>query len=121
MSEKFTPAPIKPTVSLDDLNRLDIRVGTIVSVEDVSGSDKLLRLTVDFGDHQRHILTGMKQERENPREIEGMQALFVLNLAPRKMMGQVSEGMLFDVGYADGIMPALAIPERQVPNGSRLG
>ena len=121
MSEKFTPAPIKPTISFDDLNRIDIRVGTIVSVEDVAGSDKLLKLKVDFGDHQRSILAGMKQEREHPREIEGSQALFVLNLEPKKMMGQVSEGMLFDIGYADGIVPALAMPERRVPNGSRLG
>lgn len=121
MTTQFTPSPIKPTISFDDLNRIDIRVGMIVSVEEVAGSDKLLRLTVDFGDHQRSILAGMKQEREDPREIEGMQALFVVNLEPKKMMGQVSEGMLFDIGYADGIGPALAMPERRVPNGSRLG
>lgn len=121
MSQQFRPAPIKPIISFDELDRIDVRVGTIVSVEDVAGSDKLLRLRVDFGDHQRNILAGMKQERENPREIEGTQALFVLNLEPKKMMGQVSEGMLFDIGYADGIIPALAMPERPVPNGSRLG
>jgi tRNA-binding EMAP/Myf-like protein len=63
----------------------------------------------------------MKQERENPREIQGKQALFVVNVEPKRMMGQISEGMLFDIGYADGIVPALAIPERSVPNGSRLG
>ncbi len=63
----------------------------------------------------------MKQERENPRALEGQQGLFVVNLEPRKMMGVVSEGMIFDVGYADGIRPALAIPERQVPNGTRAG
>ena len=63
----------------------------------------------------------MKKERENPREIEGRQALFVVNLEPKKMMGEVSEGMLFDLGYADGIVPALAIPERNVPNGTRAG
>jgi len=78
-------------------------------------------LTVDFGDHRRNILAGMKQERENPRALEGQQGLFVVNLEPRKMMGVVSEGMIFDVGYADGIRPALAIPERQVPNGTRAG
>jgi tRNA-binding protein len=66
------------------LNRIDVRVGTIVSVDEVAGSDKLLKLTVDFGDHQRSILAGMKQERENPRELEGMQALFVVNLAPKR-------------------------------------
>jgi tRNA-binding protein len=118
---EFTVAPVKPMISASDVEKIDIRVGTIVSVEDVAGSEKLLNLIVDFGDHQRSILAGMKQERENPREVEGKQALFVVNLEPKKMMGHVSEGMLFDIGYADGIVPALAIPERTVPNGSRLG
>jgi len=117
----FTPAPIKAAISLADLDRNDIRVGTILSVEDVAGSDKLLRLTVDFGDHRRSILAAMKQERENPREIEGRQALFVVNLDPKKMLGEFSEGMLLDIGYADGVVPALAVPERNVPNGSRAG
>ena len=121
MSEEFTPAPIKPAIALADLDRIDVRVGTILSVEDVAGSERLLKFTVDFGDHRRSILAGMKQERENPREIEGRQALFVVNLEPKKMLGQLSEGMLFDIGYADGIVPALAIPERQVPNGTRAG
>lgn len=117
----FTPAPIKPTITFADFEKLDIRVGAIEVVEEVQGSDKLLRLTVDFGDHKRRILTGMKQERADPQEIVGRQALFVVNLAPRKMMGEVSEGMLFDIGYADGVLPALAVPEREVPNGSRAG
>jgi tRNA-binding EMAP/Myf-like protein len=87
----------------------------------VPGSDKLVKLTVDFGDHKRSILAGLKQERQNPKEIEGWQALFVVNLAPKEMMGQVSEGMLFDIGYADGVVPALAVPEKPVPNGTRAG
>jgi tRNA-binding EMAP/Myf-like protein len=45
----------------------------------------------------------------------------VVNLEPKKMMGEVSEGMLFDIGYADGVTPALAVPEKSVPNGSRAG
>jgi tRNA-binding protein len=121
MSEEFKPAGVKPMISFAEIDRIDIRVGTIVTVDEVDGSDKLLRLTVDFGDHHRSILAGMKQERENPHEIEGRQALFVVNLEPKKMMGQLSEGMLFDIGYADGLLPALAIPERQVPNGARAG
>lgn len=119
--EIFKPAPTKPAIAVADLEKIDIRVGTILSVEEVSGSDKLLRLTVDFGDHQRSILAGMKQERADPKEIEGKQALFVVNLPPKKMAGQMSEGMLFDIGYADGIRPALAIPETEVPNGTRAG
>ena len=117
----FKPAPVRPAIALADLEKIDVRVGTIVSVEDVPGSDKLLKLTVAFGDQQRTILAGMKQERENPKEIEGRQALFVVNLPPRKMMGQISEGMLFDIGYADGLTPVLAIPEGQIPDGARAG
>jgi len=114
-------APIKPTISLGILDKIDIRVGTIELVEDVQGSDKLVKLAVDFGDHKRSILVGMKQERQNPKEVEGKQALFVVNLEPKKMMGEVSEGMLFDIGYADGITPVLAVPEKRVPNGTRAG
>ena len=121
MTKDFQPAAVKPTISFADLERIDVRVGTIESVTEVQGSDKLIRLTVDFGDHRRNILAGMKQEREDPREIEGRQALFVVNLPPKKMMGETSEGMLFDIGYADGIVPALAVPEKPVPDGSRLG
>jgi len=115
------PAALKPAVTVDDLDKLDVRVGTILSVDDVAGSSKLVKLTVDFGDHRRTILAGMKQERENPSVITGRQALFVVNLPPRKMAGEVSEGMLFDLGYADGVTPVLAVPEKPVPNGCRAG
>jgi tRNA-binding protein len=121
MTGKFTPAPIKPLISFTDLDRVDIRVGTIISVEEIAGSDKLLKLIVDFGNQRRSILAGMKQEREDQCDVEGRQALFVVNVEPKKIMGHVSEGMLFDIGYADGIVPVLAVPERSVPNGSRLG
>jgi tRNA-binding protein len=114
-------APVKPTIPFDALDKIDIRVGTIESVEDIEKSDKLVRLKVDFGAFKRTILVGMKKERANPREVEGKQALFVLNLEPRKMMGELSEGMLFDIGYADHIVPVLAMPEKPVPNGTRVG
>jgi tRNA-binding protein len=114
-------APVKPTITTDLLEKLDIRVGTIKLVEDVKGSNKLVKLTVDFGDHTRTILVGMKQEREDPKEIEGMQTLFVINLEPKTIMGEVSEGMLLDIGYADEMKPVLAVPEEEVPNGARAG
>jgi len=114
-------APVKPAISIDLLDKVDIRAGTIRLVEDVEGSDKLVKLTVDFGDHTRTILVGMKQEREEPKQIEGRQTLFVINLEPKKMRGLVSEGMLLDVGYADGIKPVLTLLEAEVPNGARAG
>jgi len=116
------PAPVKPLISSDVLEKIDIRVGTIVGVEDVAKSDKLIRLRVDFGDHTRSILVGMKKERNDPKaEILGKQALFVVNLEPRKMAGEISEGMIFDIGYADKLTPVLAQPEKPVPNGARAG
>ena len=119
--EPIKAAPVKPAISFDLLEKIDIRVGTIERVEDVEGSDKLVRLIVDFGDHKRRILAGLKRERQNPGETEGRQALFVINLEPKRMMGEHSEGMLFDIGYADGVTPVLAVPESRVPNGTRAG
>lgn len=112
---------IKPEISMSDLDKIDIRVGTIKSVEDIVQSDKMVKMTVDFGNFERIILVGMKKERENPKEIEGKQALFVVNLAPKKMFGILSHGMLFDIGYQDGIIPVLAMPEKTVPNGTKAG
>lgn len=112
---------VKPLITSDLIDKIDVRVGTIERVESILDSQKLVRLIVDFGTHKRKILAGMKNERENPREIEGRQALFVINLEPKKMMGEISEGMLFDIGYADGITPVLAVPEKPVPNGTRVG
>jgi tRNA-binding protein len=117
----FIPATVKPVVGIAALEALDIRVGTIERVEEVARSEKLMKLSVNFGDHTRTILAGIKKERANPREIEGRQALFVLNLEPRKMAGEISEGMMFDIGYADGVTPVLSMPERAVPNGTRAG
>ncbi len=118
---ELAPAPIKPMVAITALEALDIRVGTIERVEGLPRSDKLMKLSVNFGDHSRTVLAGIKKERSNPREIEGRQALFVVNLEPRKMAGKISEGMLLDIGYADGVTPVLAVPERPVPNGTRAG
>jgi len=115
------PAPIKSEIPMEIFEKLDIRVGTILSVTEVANSRKLMKLTVDFGDHRRSILAGIKQERDQPREIEGRQALFVLNLPTLSMAGEVSEGMLFDIGYSDDLVPVLAVPEARVPNGARAG
>ena len=117
----MTPAPIKELISFDDFAKLDIRVGRITRVSEIEKSDKLMKLLVDFGDHERSILAGIKQERENPREIEGKQALFIVNLPERKMAGEISQGMLFDIGYEDKLTLCLAMPETDVPNGSRAG
>lgn len=114
-------ATVKDTIGFDVLGKIDIRVGEIKSAENVEKSDKLVKLQVNFGDFDRQILVGMAKERDNIQEVVGQQALFVVNLAPKKMAGEVSEGMLFDIGYEDGILPVLANPEKPVPNGVRAG
>ncbi|MFN8059046.1 MAG: hypothetical protein U0Q12_07760 [Vicinamibacterales bacterium] len=114
-------APVKPVVSFDTLAALDIRIGTILAIEDVATSRKLARLRVSFGDHERVVLAGLKAERTDLQALVGRQTVFVVNLEPRRMAGEVSEGMLFDIGYADGIVPVLAVPEAPVPDGTRLG
>jgi len=115
------PAPVKSLIDPSVLDQIDIRVGTIESVSAIAGSEKLVQMRVNFGDHARTIVAGLKLERHDPTEIVGKQALFVVNLTPRKLRGAVSEGMLFDIGYADGITPVLAIPESPVPDGTRAG
>ena len=119
MSHKILP--VKPIVKFADLEKLDFRIGTIEKVEDIENSEKLVRLIVNFGEFKRKILVGIKKERPNPKEIEGLQAIFVVNLESRKMMGEESEGMLFDIGYTNGITPVLAIPEKKVPDGVSAG
>ena len=119
--ENIKVAPVKPTITFKEFGKIDIRVGTIEEIINIKNADKLVKLRVNFGDHQRHILAGIKTERVQLSEVIGLQALFVVNLEPKEMMGEVSEGMLFDIGYADNIMPVLVVPERPVPNGTRAG
>lgn len=115
------PAPVKPPISKDLLEKVDIRVGTVRQVENITASKKLVRLLVNFGDHERPILAGLRRERAHPEELIGRQALFVVNLETKILAGERSEGMLLDIGSADGIVPVLAMPETPVPDGTRAG
>ena len=104
-------------ISIDDVYKLDIRLGTIILCESVPGSDKLLRLEVDFGDiGKRQILTGMANWY-SPEDLIGLQTTFVVNLAGRKMMGLESQGMVFALGLSDDTKPVFLIPKDSMPNG----
>ena len=120
-SGQFRPHAIKPVVPFETLQHLDVRVGTIRSVSDVAGTDRLAALVVDFADRQRTIVAGIRTERSSASALVGQQALFVVNLPPKTLRGQLSEGMLFDIGYEDGLRPALAQPEWPMPDGARAG
>lgn len=104
--------------TIDDFQKLDIRIGTFKSVEAVEGSEKLYKEIVDFGNEigERQILSGI-QKYFTPEELIGKQALFIVNLEPRMMMGLESQGMLLATDNEDGAV--LLIPEVKVPNGSQ--
>ena len=108
---------LKPEIEINDLGKIDIRVGTITAAEAVYGSAKLIRLEVDFGElGTRQILTGILEFYE-PAELVGMQTTFVVNLKPIKMMGLESQGMIF---AADGEKPVFLLPKDKIENGIKL-
>lgn len=121
MSDTFSPAPVKPVIPIATLESIDVRLGTIQRVDDVAASRKLVKLTVEFGDRTRSVVAGLRRERDDVHALVGQQALFVVNLDPRMMAGEMSEALLFDIGYADGLTPVLAVPERRMPDGARAG
>lgn len=104
-------------VTLEDLKKCEIRIGTIVIAEPVEGSEKLLRLEVDFGDYKRQILSGIARWY-TPEELVGKQMPFIVNLEPRKMMGLESQGMLIATDDEQGAV--LLMPNRPVPAGSNI-
>lgn len=106
-------------ISIEDLERLDIRIGTFKSVEAVEGSEKLYKEIVDFGPEvgDKQILSGIAKYF-TPEELIGKQALFIVNLEPRMMMGLESQGMLLATDNENG--PILLVPEDKVPNGSKI-
>jgi tRNA-binding protein len=120
-AQPYSVASAKPTLAPSALDGLDVRVGTIRGASAVPGADRLALLTVSFGDRDRTIVAGIRTERPSLDAIVGRQALFVVNLPPKTIRGQLSEGMLFDIGFADGLRPAFAVPEWPVPDGVRAG
>ena len=117
----FVPSEPRPEIPLDAVDTVDLRVGTIIEIAEVAGANRLMKLTVDFGTVRRTVIAGIREERGDPQALIGRQALFYYNLPRKNIRGQVSEAMLCDVGYADGILPALLQPEWPVPNGTRAG
>ena len=111
-AESKTPAPQKAMIQFDDFTGIDLRVGTITHAEKVAKADKLLKLTVDLGIDVRTIVSGIALNF-SPEEIIGKQVMVVANLAPRKMRGIESQGMILMAEDASGklhfVAPALAI------------
>ncbi len=105
--------------TIEDLLKLDIRVGTITQVETIEGSEKLYKETVDFGPEigERQILSGIRKSFM-PEDLVGKQTLFIVNLEPREIMGFESQGMLLATDNEDGIV--LLVPGTKTSNGSKI-
>ncbi|MES2668443.1 MAG: hypothetical protein V4644_02010 [Patescibacteria group bacterium] len=110
--------PVEPRISIDDLMKVTVQVGTVRTAELVPDTEKLLWLTVDFGEANgpRQIVSGIRAYVNEPEELVGRQLAFVTNLAPRRIKGLESDGMLFAVGAGDTF--AFLAPDRQVPPGT---
>lgn len=121
------PPPVYATI--DDFAKIEIKVGTILTAEFIENADKLLRLVVDFGEkdtegnpRRRQILSGIRVWY-SPEQLIGKQCPFVTNLAPRKMKGLLSEGMILAVRSMDGEVENLGLfhPNITVAPGSDVG
>ena len=104
-------------ITLEEFKKAEIKIGKIISAEKIEGSEKLLKLMVDFGSEQRQILSGIAKFYDSSVLI-GKEALFITNLEPRSMMGLESHGMLLAVDSESG--PVLLYPEKEVRPGSNL-
>ena len=110
--------PLRPVVQFDDFAKLDLRVGTVVAAERLPKSDKLLKFLIDDGFEKRTILSGIAKHY-TPEEMVGKQVTFVANLAPRKIMGQESNGMILMAEDRDGSL-ALVQPNKTVWDGGQV-
>ena len=115
----FKAEPMKQEVSFEDFEKLDIRVGTILSCEKVKKSNKLLKFEIADGLENRTILSGIAQHYQ-PEDLVGKQVCFIANFPTRKMMGLESQGMILSAVDFDGSLSVIT-PQREVKPGSQVG
>ena len=108
----------KETIEFDDFTKLDIRIGTILEAEKVAKTKKLLKLKVDVGIDVRTIVSGIA-ESFSPEDIIGQQVSVLVNLAPRKIRGVESQGMILMTDTPDGKL-AFVTPTKEVKNGQQV-
>jgi len=112
-------APVSNTITIDDFAKVELRVGQVKVAEKVKGTDKLLRLEVDLGTEVRQIVAGIAKAYD-PEKLIGRKVVIVANLAPRKLRGLESQGMIVAASLGDEGLPVLAGFLEDVPNGARL-
>ena len=119
VEDRAEVAPMKPLIGIDDFDKIDLRVGRILTAEKVEKSNKLLKFTVDTGIDRRTVLSGISKHF-SAEQMVGKRVLMVVNLAPRKMMGIESQGMLLFAEGADGRLYGVG-PEGDVNAGAQVG
>ena len=106
-------------IGIEDFSKVEMRVGIIKSAEKIAGADRLLKVMVDIGDEVRQVLAGIAQYY-TPEELIGRKVVVVVNLAPRKMRGQESNGMIVAASVGPEGRPVLATFTEDVPAGAKL-
>ena len=117
---EYRPAEIKENTTIDEFDKNDIRVGTVLECSRVPKADKLLQFKIDDGMGGRTIVSGIAQSYPEPEKLVGMQVCFIANFPPRKLKGVESQGMILSAVNADGKL-VLIQPSREVKNGSQVG
>lgn len=107
---------IKPTISFDDFAKADLRVGTIISADDLEDSNKLIKLIVDIGIEKRQIIAGIKKHYK-VEDLVGKQVVVIVNLEPKSLAGYESQGMLLATSN-DESGPIILLPEKPIADGS---
>lgn len=110
---------MKEEINFSDFEKLDLRVATILKVEDIEGADKLYKLTIDLGDEKRVICAGIKQNYDK-KELKGKQIIVVANLETRKLKGIESHGMLLAASNDDHSEIVLLEPGKKVESGWKV-
>ena len=116
----WQPAAVKADTTIDEFDKTDIRVGTVLECARVPKADKLLQFKIDDGMGGRTIVSGIAQSYPEPEKLVGMQVCFIANFPPRKLKGVESQGMILSAVDADGKL-VLVTPSRAVKNGANVG
>ncbi|MCH5222215.1 MAG: methionine--tRNA ligase [Muribaculaceae bacterium] len=117
--DAFTPAPVAPEIKIDDFARLDLRVGTVIECEAVPKANKLLRFVIDDGTPEKRVIVSGIAEHYKPQQLLGKQVVFIANLAPAKIRGVVSQGMILSALNADGSLVVVG-PSAQATPGAQV-
>jgi len=103
-------------ISFEEFQKMDLRIGKIVSSERVPGTTRLIRLEVDLGAEKRQLIAGIGEEYK-PEGLLGLEIVVLVNLKPKKIRGLISEGMLL-AAVLEGNKPVLIVPDKEVPPGT---